>query len=155
MTETLKPEEILKAGKTILLIDWPNQSIPRALLDAGFCVYSYSPDHYSEALLTAEDIDDISSSNKFLSKNNNDKRYLIFRKLNTAPEFVDVVNVFRPEEELEEIVHKHIIPLKAKVLWIQPPANSNLASKLADKYKLTVVQNSDIAEVSLYLKRIV
>jgi len=39
--------KILKNAKTILLVDWPDKTVPIALLKAGFMVIGYSPDKYT------------------------------------------------------------------------------------------------------------
>ena len=46
-----KAKQLLKDAKSILLVDWPDTSLPYALLRAGFIVFSYSPDSYSQAKL--------------------------------------------------------------------------------------------------------
>ena len=48
------PKEILEAAKTILLVDWSNQNVPRTLLNAGFTVFCFSPGRYSQAEVVAD-----------------------------------------------------------------------------------------------------
>jgi predicted CoA-binding protein len=126
------PAQVLKKAKTILLVDWPNPDVPRALLEAGFTVYSYSPDKYSVARLEGNDV--------------------LFEKLEGSPGQVDIVNVFRPEKELPEITEKHVIPLKAKILWLQPPLVSAWAAEFATEYQILFIEGADIAEVAGELK---
>src|SRR5471030_302984 len=95
--------EILKAANGILLIDWPNKDVPLALLKAGFKVFCYSPDGYTVAELIT---------------NKDKKPPLFFRPIDSAPNEIDIVNVYRPEEELPGIIENHLLPLGAKVLWI-------------------------------------
>jgi len=127
--------KILKNAKTILLIDWPDKSVPMALLKAGFMVIGYSPDKYtliSYKTIYAED-------------------KLIFSDLDGAPGEVEIVNIFRPEEEHEEIFERHILPLKAKAVWLQPPVTSAKTAKLAKKHDLVFVKGYDIASAAAEL----
>ncbi|HTD41564.1 MAG TPA: CoA-binding protein [Mucilaginibacter sp.] len=142
------PEEILQSAKSILLVDWPNAGVPRALINAGFVVYSYSPDKYSEALLVEEKPTDQDG----IAPGENEHGYLIFRKLKERLETVDVVNIYRPENELAGIVEKHILPLSAKTLWLHPPWTSELARGLAAQHCLEFVQGVNIAEVANEIK---
>jgi predicted CoA-binding protein len=82
------PKNILENAKTILLIDWPNADVPRSLLKAGFIVYGYSPNKYSVIEL------DLGSN-----KNPDGTEKLIFSPLDKQPGTIDIVNIFRPEEE--------------------------------------------------------
>lgn len=105
-------KQILENAKTILLVDWPNPEVPRSLLKAGFIVFGYSPDRYSAIEL-------------------DDNENLVFRKLDDQPDSVDIVNVFRPEEEHAGIINSRVLPLKAKVLWLHPPVKSASTAALA------------------------
>jgi predicted CoA-binding protein len=147
-TTYAEAKQILESAKTMLLVDWPNPGIPRALLQAGFTVFSYSPNHYSQAKLVAEPPQEITPQNIFPPRNNNDKGYLIFQKIEDSPDLVDIVSIFRPDEELAEIISKHTLPMKAKTLWIQPPGFSVLAPNLAKSHGLALIQNYDIAEIA-------
>lgn len=126
---------ILKNAKTILLVDWPDKSVPLALLKAGFMVIGYSPDKYT--LVSYE--------------TNYAEDSLIFSELEGPPGEVEIVNIFRPEEEHEEIITKHALPLKAKTVWLHPPVNSAKTAKLAKKHNLTFVKGHDIAAAAARL----
>jgi len=43
---------------------------------------------------------------------------LSFLELDGAPGAVDIVNVYRLEQEHPDIISKHVLPLSAKVLWL-------------------------------------
>lgn len=122
-------KDILKGAKTILLVDWPNPEVPKSLLKAGFTVFGYSPDRYS-----------------VIELGDNDE--LVFRKLDEHPVSIDVVNIYRPEEEHAAIINNRVLPLKAKILWLQPPVVSAKTAALASKHDLVFVEGSDIAEVA-------
>jgi predicted CoA-binding protein len=127
--------KILKNAKTILLIDWPDKSVPMALLKAGFMVIGYSPGKYTL----------ISYKTSYAE----DK--LVFNDLEGTPGEVEIVNIFRPEEEHEEIFERHILPLKAKAVWLQPPVTSAKTAKLAKKHDLVFVKGYDIASAAAEL----
>jgi predicted enzyme related to lactoylglutathione lyase/predicted CoA-binding protein len=141
----IKAKKLLGEAKSILLVDWPNAGIPRALINAGFVVYSYSPDKYSQAILVEEKPTDEDS----IAPQENERGYLIFRKLIERPGTVDIVNIYRPENELAGIVEKHILPFNAKALWLHPPLTSELARGLAAQHCLEFVQGINIADVAV------
>jgi predicted CoA-binding protein len=134
MINDLKPNpaEMLKTANSILLVDWPDKGVPLALLKAGFQVFCYSPDGYTMAEMVA----------------NNHKPQLFFRPIDNPPTSIDIVNVYRPEEELPGIIKNHFLPLGAKVLWLHPPLISELAKELALTYGLVLIQGFDIAEIA-------
>ena len=96
-------------------------------------MFGYSPNRYSVIELDAEDPD---------------KEKLIFRQLHGKPGPVDVVNIYRPEEEHAGIITSHVLPLKAKVIWLQPPVMSTKTAALAKTNGLLFVEGSDIAGVA-------
>jgi predicted CoA-binding protein len=128
-----KYTEILKNAKTILLVDWPDKSVPMALLKAGFMVITYSPDKYS--LISY--------------KTNYAEDKLVFNDLEGAPGEVEIVNIFRPEQEHEEIFERHVFPLKAKAVWLQPPVTSSKTAKLAKAHHLIFIEGYDIAATAV------
>lgn len=124
--------DVLKNAKTILLVDWPDKSVPLALLKAGFMVIGYSPEKYT--LLSYE------------TSYAEDK--LVFSNLEGPPGQVEIVNIFRPEEEHEEVINRHALPLKAKAIWLHPPVTSAKTAELTKKHKLTFVEGRDIANAA-------
>src|SRR5437879_2227612 len=108
------PEEILKGAKSILSVDWPDPGVPAALIKAGFTVYGYSPGSYSIADLVVDRPHEIKGQSIFPIQ---DGGYVVFQELNDRPESVDIVNVYRPKDELAGIVTNQVLPLGAKVLW--------------------------------------
>jgi predicted enzyme related to lactoylglutathione lyase/predicted CoA-binding protein len=151
MNKAIKPspQQILNTAKSILLIDWPNTDLPYDLLKAGYTVFGYSPDKYTEAkLLKAEPLN-TNGLAIFPITDGDERSYLSFEKMDSVLGNVDVVNVFRPENELPDIVEKHILPLGAKILWLHPPLTSELARGLAAQHCLEFVQGVSIAEVAV------
>ncbi len=141
------PEEILQSAQSVLLVDWPNAGVPRTLINAGFVVYSYSPDQYSQAVLMQEKPIDEDG----IAPKENEQGYLVFRSIK-QPDTVDIVNIYRPENELASIVEHHILPLGAKTLWLHPPLTSELARGLAAQHCLEFVQGANIADVATEIK---
>src|SRR5262249_7019606 len=123
-----EPKHILSSAKSILLVDWSSPTVPRKLAEAGFTVFSASPGRYSVVELVSaspegqegtEGTERIAANN-IVPPGENETGYLIFRRLNDRPAHVDIVNVYRPENEHEAIVANHLVPLGATVLWLQP-----------------------------------
>jgi predicted CoA-binding protein len=123
------PEQILRSAKTVLLIDWPHQGVLRGLINAGLKVYGYSPGRYSEA--TFED---------------SEPGKIIFQKLNERPKSVDIVFIYRPEEEHMGIMENHVLPTGAKTIWLQPPVTSSVLKPAAERYAITIIEGVNIAD---------
>src|SRR5689334_15474270 len=124
MTE---PAQILRSAKSILLVDWATEDVPLTLVQAGFTVFGASPGKYS-AIEVAEE------------------SCLFFHLLLERPAQVDIVSVFRPENEHEEIVAHHVVPLSAKVVWLQPSIGSDTMRRLSLEHGFELVEGVDIAE---------
>ena len=146
---TMNPKQILEQAKWVLLVDWPNPGVPRALLEAGLTVYGFSPHRYSAASLVTKSPADVDSRSVFPPRHAGESGYLVFRPLAAPPSRIDLVCTYRPAEELPGIVADHVVPLGAKTLWIQPPpATCDLARRLASEHGLLCVEGYDIAEVA-------
>jgi predicted CoA-binding protein len=125
-----KPDslQLLKTSKRILLIDWPDKNLPLGLLNAGFEVFSYSPDNYSRAICEGDTV--------------------IFEKIGRKPDAIDTVNVFRPEAELAGIITQHVLPAGIKTVWLHPPVTISNAEELESTYHLTIIQGENILDVA-------
>jgi len=67
----------------------------------------------------------------------------IFKSLSEIDFQIDIVNVFRRSEDVDELVDE-IFSLKPKVLWLQLGITSNLAKEKADKNGVIFVEDSCI-----------
>src|SRR5689334_12316055 len=137
------PKQLLGSAKRILLVDWPSTTVPRALIAAGLQVFGSSPAGYSEADVVAHALVGSEGVSVFPPMDGSEAGYLRFRRLRGSPGRVDIVNVYRPDEELDGIVEHHVIPLAAAVLWVQPPNTSSRARDLAEKHNLVFVEGTD------------
>lgn len=140
-------DQILKSAKSILLVDWASPTVPRTLVRAGFTVFCASPGRYSIVELVSELPEGI-DSNDVVPPKENENRYLVFRRLNDRPSHVDIVNVYRPENEHEGIVLNQLVPLGAKTLWLQPSVGSDTARQLSVQYGFDLVEGVDIADAA-------
>ncbi len=119
--------------KILLLVDWPSLDIPHALLDAGYKVFSFSPEGYAEAVL---------------QRNDSQKTTIVqFKPCPTVPEVVDIVVIYRPAEEHEAIIRQQVLPLKAKWVWLQKPVVSPETEKTIGELGLDFVEGYDIREI--------
>lgn len=139
------PIEILRSATNILLVDWPDPSVPRALLNAGFTVFGFSPGGFSTAKVVA---DQPLGQNSFPPRNTGEKGYLIFQKTSNPPHAIDIINIYRPPEEHAAIIEKHASPLKVKAVWLHPPVASALTAKLAAEKGLTFIEGINIVEAA-------
>ena len=107
----------------ILLVDWASTTIPRTLVEAGFKVFCASPGGYSLVELVSEEAAGINSTDVFPPKQNEN----------------------RPENEHEGIIANHVVPLGARVVWLQPSIASGTARRLSLEYGFDLVDGVDIA----------
>jgi predicted CoA-binding protein len=139
---TVDLRNLVKSSRTILLIDWPHVQLPHTLLKQGFEVYGRSPSGYSKA----EFLTEASPDGKSLAIGEKEG-FIRFNRLENGPDRVDIIHIFRPAEELKHLIGKAVIPLKPKVLWLQPPIASDEARRLADEGGIGFVQGVDIIDV--------
>ena len=142
----VNPKNLLNSAKKILLIDWRDATVPRTLVDAGFTVFCYSPNGYTQAEVLDKIPTDVNAKN-ILPPKNNEKGYLVFRPLSVAPDSIDIVNIYRPEAEHSQIIAKHVLPLHANVIWLQS-LTSETTRSLANECGLTFIEGHDIADVA-------
>lgn len=142
-----KAQQLLRESESILLVDWPNVNLPYALLKAGFIVFSYSPDKYSEAKLLTEKPHNSEGLSIFPVTDDGEEAYVSFEKLDGSPGTVDIVHIYRPEAELPGIAEKHVRPLGAKAVWLNLPQTSELARGLAAQHCIELVQGVNIIDV--------
>jgi predicted CoA-binding protein len=147
----IAPLSILQASKNILLVDWPNPGLPRTLLNAGFNVFGFSPNGYTQAGIVPVSPGNLDAGNFFPPVGEGESGYLLFRQLTGRPPAVDIVHVYRPEQELPGIFMNQVLPLAAKTLWLHPPAVSAEARSLAEGHGLNFVENFSIEEVARML----
>jgi hypothetical protein len=132
------------AARTILLIDWPRPEVPLALLGAGLTVFGLSPKGYSSVEFALDPPTNVDSRCVLLSDSSAKSGFLTFRSLGGPPSGVDVIAVYRPVEELPEIIASQVRPLGATVLWLQPPAVSDEARQMAASLGVEFVEGVDI-----------
>lgn len=61
--------------------------------------------------------------------------------LSDVPETVDIVEIFRPSEEVPEIVEQALARDDVKAIWMQPGIRNDEAAKKAEAAGLDVVQD--------------
>ena len=141
------PNQILKAARSILLVDWSHPEVPRTLVEAGFTVFCASPGRHSVVEIIPEPPKDVATGDVFPPREHEDG-YLVFRRLGEPLKAVDIVNVYRPENEHAGIVANQVVPLGAKVLWLQPSVNAGVARQLAADHGFELIEGIDIADVA-------
>jgi hypothetical protein len=142
------PIQILRNSKTILLVDWPNPGVPRALLGAGLAVFGHSPAGYRRAELASSPPPDVNPQSIFAPRDENETGHLFFRSMPAPPQSVDIVAVYRPAAELPGILARQAVPLGAKRLWFLRPISSVQERASAEAQNLLVVEEPDIVAIA-------
>ena len=96
---------------------------------------------------------DIDAKSIFPPKNETETGYLVFRQLDSRPQSVDVVSIYRPAGELPAILSDHVLPLGAKVVWLQRPMASVEEKNMVEKYDLVFIEGDDIAATARTFER--
>lgn len=136
--------EILAYTRSVLLVDWPDTGVPRALIRAGLKVFGYCPDQYSEAdILTGEP--DAATGEGVYAPSDGETGHLVFHGLDAPPDHVDLVCTYRPSGELPDIFHRQVLPLGAKALWSLSSEPANEARQLAQAHGVDYIESVDIA----------
>jgi hypothetical protein len=138
------PNQILKSANSILLVDWASPSVPRTLVEAGFKVFCASPGRYSVVEVVPGPPEGVDSGD-IVPPQQDQQGYLVFRRLDERPSKIDIVNIYRPESEHAGIVANHVVPLGAKVMWLQSSVSSGTAKHMAAEYGFELVEGIDIA----------
>jgi len=142
------PAEVLRSAKNVLLVDWPDQRVPRTLLAAGYNVFGYSPGGYSTAAIAEE----LSEGQNGFPPRDGETGFLVFERLEGKLSTIDLVCVYRPEAEHAAIIEKQVLPFGAKILWLQAPIASVATAELAGGKGLIFIENTDIAAIGLSIK---
>jgi predicted CoA-binding protein len=147
------PQQILEKARTVLLVDWPSAAVPRALLEAGFHVFGFSPGGYSRAQLVAVPPAERDGVRSLPPERENETGHLVFQRLDRRPEQVDIVYVYRPVDEIPGILVTHAVPLSATAVWLQPPMRVADARWLAETGGPEIIEGCDIVEAVRDLRR--
>lgn len=114
-------ERLLTEAKVVALVDWPSADVPRTLVRAGFGVFSLNRLRNTAAAYAwypeRDDVPDEASVTLFEPADEGDG-YLVARPAAAVPAPVDILNVFRPDDELPGLA-RLAIQLGAKALWLQ------------------------------------
>src|SRR5215471_18073887 len=106
---------------SVLLVDWPSQDVPRALLAAGFLVLSAN---LATGTASAYGIVDPGNAPpsadgvEIIAAERGGDPALLIHALDAVPVHVDAIAVFRPEAEHVAIARR-AVALGARALWVQ------------------------------------
>ncbi len=124
--DDVRIESILRNAKTIAVVGaspkpWrDSSSISRFLIARGYDIYPVNPAH--EVLFERK----------------------CYKNLKSIPVTIDIVDVFRNPEAVEEIVDEAIV-VKAKTLWLQLGVVNVKAAEKAERSGLQVIMDHCIA----------
>lgn len=82
----------------------------------------------------------------------------VYNKLIEVPDYIEILNVFRPSEACLDVVKDAVERRKArgdiKVIWLQKDIFNNEAKKLAEEYAIEFIQDTCIFTTYGLLKKI-
>ena len=132
-------------AKSVLIVDWPSQDVPRELIAGGFDVFSanlaagtasrYSVGERSER----ESRDGV----EVLPPQRDGDPPLIISRLDAMPEHVDVVALYRPASEHARIA-QHAVDLGARTIWVQLDSLADDARRIAATAHVAVIEDTSI-----------
>lgn len=104
-------EQILRAAKAVLVVDWPSRDVPDTLARAGYDVVVHggpAPDDYSAYVVEDGEV--------------------VRRPTGAPPHHADLVYSYRPLAELPEITEA-ARALGAVAVWVELPAEESGAAR--------------------------
>lgn len=126
---------------SVLLVDWPSQDVPRALLGAGFAVVSANLEARTASVYQMSGPDDPPARGvEIIAPEHDGDAPLVIRRLPAMPARVGTVALFRPQAEHAEIT-RHAVKLGATVIWVQRGSLSDEARPLADQAGIAVIED--------------
>jgi len=122
MLSDMEIKNLLKNSKTIAVVgisrdsEKPSHKIPKYLKERGYKIIPINP--FADEILGEKSL----------------------KSLALVGETVDIVDIFRPGDEVYEIV-KQAVALKPKMIWMQSGIKNMKAKKYAEKYNIVVVMD--------------
>jgi hypothetical protein len=107
---------LVEDAGTIELVDWPHQDLPATLHRAGYDVVGHEQDGYKRYEVVDEPPVDAGEGRAFPLA---DGSFLVGRNVDTMPETVAIVVVFRPPAEQQDLLRQAVAG-GARVFWIHP-----------------------------------
>ena len=141
------PYRVLTQAGVVALVDCPSADVPRALVRAGFDVYSLNRRRETAASYawypSREQVPEGDDTTVFEPAEEGDG-YLVCHPAVT-PATVDILNVYRPADELPGLA-RLALQLGAKALWLQPGSTSQEARDIAEAGGVAFIEDIDIAD---------
>lgn len=147
MTDLAK---LLSEATTILLVDWPNQEVPAALVRGGWTAVAprHPPDPSASPFLSHEVSSRDPRPEDGVTFPLSDGARLFFLPLDALPSTIDIVSTFRPAEEQPAVVEE-AIRLGARAVWVEPGESvSTAAREHAEGGGLRFVEGTSIADMA-------
>lgn len=131
----------------MLIVDWPSQDVPRTLIAGGFEVFSANlaagtASRYSVGGSSAAQQED---GVEVLPPQRDRDPPLLITRIDTMPDHVDVVALYRPAEEHARIVQR-AVDLGARTVWAQLGPLADDARSIAANAFLAVIEDMPIDE---------
>lgn len=137
------PEALLRAARVVGLVDWQSPAVPRALLSAGLEVVSFNRlRNTANAHAWYPTRDQVPAGDDVTLLDSTDG--CLACRPAPPPASVDILNVFRPPDELPELA-RLAVHLGAKALWLQPGRTSPEARQICEAGGVAYVEEVDIA----------
>ena len=127
----------------VLLVDWPSQDVPRALLAAGCAVLSAN---LANGTASAYGVADSGGEPppadgvEVIAAEREADPALMIRALEAMPAHVDAVALFRPEAEHVAIARR-AVALGARALWVQRGRLADDARPIAHEAGIVVIED--------------
>lgn len=133
---------------SVLLVDWPSQDVPRALLSAGFTVLAANLEARTASAYDVPGPDDPPAPApgvEIIAPERAGDAPLVIRRLPAMPARVGAVALFRPQAEHADIT-RHAVTLRATAIWVQRGPLSEEARRLADRAGIAVIEDLPVPE---------
>jgi len=128
---------------SVLIVDWPSQEVPRALLAAGFDVFSANLAAGTASQYSVGSAGSHANGVEVLPPQHDGDPPLLITRLAAMPEHVDVVALYRPAEEHARIAQR-AADLGARTLWVQLGTLADDARPIAGAAYIAVIEDAQM-----------
>ena len=131
--------------RSVLVVDWPSQDVPRELLAAGFDVFSANLAAGTASRYTvgqrsvAQNADGV----EVLPPQRDGDPPLVISRVDALPEHIDVVALYRPAAEHARIAQR-AVDLGARTVWVQLGTLADDARRIAADAYMAVIEDTPI-----------
>lgn len=141
--------ELLDGAKTIGLVDWRSEKLPRSLLSAGFRVISIDTRNHSACQLTIRatgaEVSAGDDSSGTFPPEVEQSCTMVSEPLPSIPDGIDLVCISRPAEEVPQIA-REVMEHGVRAVWLDEGIRCEDARSILEAAGVNYVEDVSLAD---------